>query len=194
MRILKLTLITLAAMIAFSASASALTVKKRIEAPGLPDEVWAVAGADFCAIKAWHPAVVECEEVTEGGDTYRVLTLGDGAKLKEKLTDKDAMSYNYVITEGPLPIKNYTSKLWVEEDDEPDRTVIFWQSEFDADGTSDEEATKIISGILKDGVKGIKKNSLAAWDAREEAKGNVVSKGRARTDLDDDDDDDDDDD
>ncbi len=191
MRIFKLTLITLAAVIAFSASAWSITVKKRIEAPGLPNEVWAVAGADFCAIKAWHPAVVKCEDVTEGDNTFRVLTLGVGAKLKEKMTGKDAMSYTYVITEGPLPIKNYSSKLWVEEDDEPDRTVIYWQSEFEADGTSDEEATKIITGILKDGVKGIKKNSIAAWDAREAAAGNVVSTGRERTDLDDDDDDDD---
>jgi hypothetical protein len=39
MRIFKLTLITLAAVIAFSASAWAITVKKRIEAPGLPNEV-----------------------------------------------------------------------------------------------------------------------------------------------------------
>lgn len=69
--------------------------------------------------------------------------------------------------------------------------MIYWQSEFEADGTSDEEATKIITGILKDGVKGIKKNSIAAWDAREAAAGNVVSTGRERTDLDDDDDDDD---
>ena len=44
-----------------------------------------------------------------------------------------------------------------------------------------------LTAILKDGVKGIKKKSIAAWDAREAAAGNVVSKGRARTDLDDDD-------
>ena len=187
MRIFKLTLITWAAVIAFSASAWAITVKKRIEPPGLPNEVWAVAGADFCAIKSWHPAVAECEEVTESGDTVRVLTLGDGATIKEKMTGKDATSYSYAITEGPLPVKNYTAKLWVEEDAAPARTVIYWPSEFEADGTSDAEAKKIIAGILKDGVKGIKKKSIAAWDAREAAAGNVVSKGRARTDLDDDD-------
>ena len=62
---------------------------------------------------------------------------------------------------------NYKSKLWVEEDDEPDRSVIFWQSEFDpADGTSEDDAKKIIAGILGDGVKGIKKNAIAAWDAK----------------------------
>jgi len=190
MRVIKLTLIALAAII-WSGSAWAVTVKKRIEAPGLPAEVWVVAGETFCKIKDWHPAVEECEEVTEGGDTYRVLTLGDGGKIKEKLTGKDDLSYSYDIVEGPLPVKNYKSKLWVELDDEPDRTIIYWQSDFDpADGTSEAEAKKIVTGILGDGVKGIKKNSIAAWDAREAAAGNVVSKGRDRSNEDDDDDDD----
>ncbi len=189
MRIFKLTLIAMAAII-WSGSAWAITVKKRIEAPGLPNEVWAVAGEGFCKIKDWHPAVTECEEVTEGGDTYRLLTLGDGGKIKEKLTGKDDLSYNYEIVESPLPVKNYKSKLWVELDDEPDRTIIYWQSDFDpADGTSDADAKKVITGILGDGVKGIKKNSIAAWDAREAAAGNKVSKGRDRSDDEDDDDD-----
>jgi Polyketide cyclase / dehydrase and lipid transport len=167
MRIFKLTLIALAAIIAWSASAWAITVKKRIEAPGLPDEVWAIAGEGFCQIKDWHPAVAKCEEITEDGATYRLLTLGDGGKIKEKLTGTDDLSYNYEIVESPLPVKNYKSKLWVEEDDEPDRTVIYWQSDFDAaDGTSDDEAKKVITGILGDGVKGIKKNAIAAWDEK----------------------------
>ena len=43
--------------------------------------------------------------------------------------------------------------------------MIYWQSEFEAaDGTSEEDAKKIVTGILGDGVKGIKKNALAAWD------------------------------
>ena len=31
---------------------------------------------------------------------------------------------------------------------------------------ADEEAKKIITGILSDGVSGIKKNAIAAWDAK----------------------------
>ncbi len=44
--------------------------------------------------------------------------------------------------------------------------MIYWQSDFDANGASDDEAKKIITGILGDGVKGIKKNAIAAWDAK----------------------------
>jgi hypothetical protein len=85
MRMFKLALIALAALLLGSASASAITVKKRIEAPGLPPQVWEQAGG-FCAIKTWHPAVADCVEEKEGDVTFRTLTLKDGGKIKEKLT------------------------------------------------------------------------------------------------------------
>jgi polyketide cyclase/dehydrase/lipid transport protein len=165
MRMMKLALIAGLAVIFGTGSAYAITVKKRIEAPGLPPEVWQVVGG-FCAIKDWHPAVASCEETKEGDVTFRTLTLKDGGKIKEKLTGTEATAYTYEIVESPLPVKNYKSKLWLEVDDEPDRTVIYWQSDFDANGKSDEEVKKIITGILGDGVKGIKKASIAAWDAK----------------------------
>jgi hypothetical protein len=180
MRVFKLTLVALAATFAWTAAAEAIEVKKRREAPGKPAEVWAVVG-DFCAIKDWHPAVAECEQIEEGGDTFRILTLGDGGKIKEKLTDSDDTSYSYEIIEGPLPVKNYEATLEVGEDDEPDRVEIEWEAEFDADGVEDAEATKIISGIFNDGVTGIKKKAIAAYDKREAAAGNPVSKGRDRS-------------
>jgi Polyketide cyclase / dehydrase and lipid transport len=166
MRMIKLALATGLALAIGTGSAYAVTVKKRIEAPGLPAEVWEVVG-EFCAIKDWHPAVAECEEAKDGDAIVRTLTLQDGGKIKEKQTGTEDLAYTYEIVEGPLPVTNYSSKLWVEEDDEPDRTVIYWQSEFDpADGTSEADAKKIITGILGDGVKGIKKSAIAAWDAK----------------------------
>jgi hypothetical protein len=165
MRILKLGLATGIALLIASGSAYAITVKKRIEAPGLPPEVWAEVGA-FCAIEKWHPAVAKCEETKDGDTTFRTLTLKDGGKIKEKLTGTEDVAYTYEIVESPLPIKTYKSRLWLETDDEPDRTVIFWQSDFDANGKSDDEAKKIITGILGDGVKGIKKVAIEAWDKK----------------------------
>jgi len=166
MRIMRLALVALAALLFTSASASAITVKKRTEAPGLPPEIWKIVG-DFCAIKTWHPVVADCVETKEGDVTYRTLTLKDGGKIKEKLTGTEDVAYTYEIVESPLPVKNYKSKLWLEVDDEPDRSVIYWQSDFDAaDGKTDEEAQKVITGILKDGVKGIKEQAIAAHDAK----------------------------
>lgn len=181
MRVFKVTLIALAAVFAWSAAAEAIEVKKRREAPGTPAEVWAVVG-DFCAIKNWHPAVAECEEFEEGGDTFRMLTLKDGGKIKEKLTDKDDTSYSYEIVESPLPVQDYSAKLEIGEDDEPDRVEIEWEAEFDAKGVEDAEAEKVIAGIFNDGVSGIKKAAIEAYDKREAAAGKPVSKGRDRDD------------
>jgi polyketide cyclase/dehydrase/lipid transport protein len=165
MRTTRLALIAAATLLTFAGSANAITVKKRTEAPGLPPEIWEVVGS-FCAIKDWHPAAADCVESKEGDDTFRTITLKDGGKIKEKLTGTDATSYSYEIVESPLPVKNYKSKLWLEVDDEPDRSVILWQSDFDANGASDDEAKKKITGILADGVKGIKKAAIEAWDKK----------------------------
>jgi Polyketide cyclase / dehydrase and lipid transport len=165
MRMMKLALVALAALLLGSASAFAITVKKRTEAPGLPPQIWAIVG-DFCAIKTWHPAVADCVQEKEGDVVFRTLTLKDGGKIKEKLTGTEELGYTYEIVESPLPVKNYKSRLRLETDDEPDRTVIFWQSDFDANGKSDDEAKKIITGILGDGVKGIKKIAIEAWDKK----------------------------
>ena len=165
MRMMKAALVTGFTLLIGSGSAYAITVKKRTEAPGLPPEIWAIVG-EFCAIKDWHPAVAQCEETKEGDVTFRTLTLKDGGKIKEKLTGTEDLAYTYEIVESPLPVKNYKSKLWLEVDDEPDRSVILWQSDFDANGKSDEEGEKIITGILKDGVKGIKEKAIAGYDAK----------------------------
>jgi len=168
MRMMKLALIMMVASLLGSASASAVTVKKRIEAPGLPAQIWEHAGG-FCAIKTWHPAVAECVEEKDGDAVFRTLTLKDGGKIREKLTGTEDHSYSYEIIESPLPVKNYKAKLWLEVDDEPDRSVIYWQADFDPEGASEDDAKSKITAILGDGVKGIKKQALTAYHAREAA-------------------------
>ncbi len=169
MRPAKLATLTLAALLLGSASANAITVKKRIEAPGLPPRIWGVAG-DFCAIRIWHPAVASCEETREGSATFRTLTLKDGGKIKEKLSRTEDLGYSSEIVESTLPVKNYKSKLWVEFDDEPDRTAIYWQSDFNANGASAAEAQKRITDLLYEGVKGIKRISIALHDGEDPTK------------------------
>ena len=166
MRIIKLALAACLVLVIGSGSAYALTVKKKRAAPGDPEEVWALIG-DFCAIKNWHPAVAECEETKDGDTTFRTLTLKDGGKIKEKLTGTEDTAYSYEIVESPLPVKNYKATLSVEEDeDSPNRSEVEWEATFDANGASDEDATKVIAGIFEDGVKAIKKQAIDAWDAK----------------------------
>jgi Polyketide cyclase / dehydrase and lipid transport len=166
MRMTKVAFAAGLALLIGSSSAHALTVKKKRDAPGDPAEVWALIG-DFCAIKNWHPAVASCAETRDGDVTFRMLTLKDGGKIREKLTGNKETSYSYEIVESPLPVLNYKAMLSVEEDeDSPDRSEVEWEATFDAKGASDEDAQKAIAGIFEDGIKAIKKAAIAAYDAK----------------------------
>ena len=159
MRNVKVVVAALAAFALGTGSAYAIEVSKKINAPAVPPKVWAIAG-DFCAIKDWHPLVADCKQTEEGGTTFRTLTLKNGGTIKEKLLESDDTSYSYEIIESPLPVKNYKARLWLEVDDEPDRSVILWQSDFDANGASDDDAKKKITDIFTSGLKGIKQKVL----------------------------------
>lgn len=119
------------------------------------DYVWGYAG-DFCAIATWHPAVETCETTEEDGTTYRILTLGDGAQLKERHDGETATGYSYTIIEGPLPVKDYSSTFEAEGDAES--TTINWSSTFLAEGATDDEAKEVISGIYDGGLSTIADN------------------------------------
>ena len=161
MHVRNLALLAAMALVASGGHALALDVNKKIAAPAQLLVVWSTI-SEFCSIKDWHPAIADCKESKEGDDTFRVLTLKDnGGTIKEKLTGSDDTSYSYEIVESPLPVKNYSAKLWVEPDDrDPARTVIHWDATFDANGKSDEEATKVVSDIFMAGLKSIKQKTL----------------------------------
>ena len=119
------------------------------------DDVWGYAG-DFCAIATWHPAVETCEITDEDGTTYRILTLGDGAQLKERHDGATANGYSYTIVEGPLPVKEYSSTFEAEGD--AMSTTINWSSTFMSEGATDDEAKEVISGIYDGGLSTIAGN------------------------------------
>ena len=118
--------------------------------------LWEKVGG-WCAISEWHPAVAKCEESKDGDAELRTLTLQDGGVIKEKLIDRGSTSYKYEILESPLPVKNYTAQFSVTpDDDDLDEINVVWSATYDANGTEDKEARKVIDGIFKDGIDSIK--------------------------------------
>ena len=132
-----------------------LEVNKSIQIDSSLESVWNYAG-DFCAISVWHPAVEACEITEEDGATYRMLTLGDGAQIKERHDGETATGYSYTIIEGPLPVKDYSSTFEAEGD--AMSTTINWSSTFMADGATDDEAVGVITGIYDGGLSTIAGN------------------------------------
>jgi hypothetical protein len=134
--------------------ALAIDVGQSTKVAVAPADAWA-AITDFCSIADWHPAIVGCEQFEEDGKTMRRLELGDGGEIVEALTAHDdaAMTYSYVIVEGPLPVADYASTMSVTPS--TDGAIIDWRGAFAAAGVTDSEATGLITGIYQSGLESL---------------------------------------
>jgi mxaD protein len=150
-------LLAASAFLAASAAglaAESISVSRETTVDSSPATVWKLVG-DFNALDVWHPAVAR--STASGGDNKtgatRVLTLGDGAKITEKLLARDAAkhSYSYSILKSPLPVKNYRSTIRLSPTADG-RTLMVWSSIFDAEGAPDGKAAEVIQGIYDAGL------------------------------------------
>lgn len=118
---------------------------------GSVDEVWAAIGG-FADLAQWHPAVAS--STLEQGGRVRRLCLADGASLVERLHSfsERERSYGYSIEQGPLPLSRYRSRLQVCELTGGSGSRVEWSAEFDADGVSEAEAIRIVTGIYRAGL------------------------------------------
>ena len=145
-----------AGAIALASPAFALDVSEKLDSALSADAVWARVG-DFCGIAKWHPAVKGCALSTKDGASFRLLDLGGGATVLEKLLSRDdaARTYTYSIVEGVLPVQNYTSTIAVAANGAG--STIVWIGKFDAKGAPDAKAAEVISGVYKAGQAALAK-------------------------------------
>ncbi len=118
--------------------------------------VWALV-SDFGNIADWHPACSASLAETVGDAVHRTITVGDGARLIEKLDLKDdaTMTLEYSIIEGPLPVSDYRSSLSVAANESG--STLTWSGRFAADGAPEERAKQIVAGIYEGGLEALKK-------------------------------------
>jgi hypothetical protein len=110
-------------------------------------------------------------ESTEDGAKVRLLTLKDGAKIKEKLLDEKPNFYRYEILESPLPVKNYQAQFALTPDDDDEDEINFaWSATFDADGKTNKEAHDVIDAIFQAGLDNIKTNAGTKADDDDDKK------------------------
>jgi mxaD protein len=142
-----------------------LSVSKTVNLKGSPEATWSLIG-DYCAIQDWHPAIAKCEIVSGTNNragAMRVLTLGDGATIREELIKHDARArtYSYKILESPLPVVSYTATITVFAGSNGG-SVVEWKSTFKAGpNTDDATARTTIEGIYDAGLA-----NLQAKDAK----------------------------
>lgn len=136
-----------------------LTVMEKVDLPVAPARAWETI-KDFDGWQYWHPAIASTDIIKGKGNTkgtVRVLTTGDGAKITEELLRHDdrSMTYQYKFTDSPLPVANYVSTIKIVKT--RDGSTVVWSSNFVAkQGTTDEDARKVIAGIYTAGLDNLK--------------------------------------
>lgn len=133
--------------------AAALEVTRSVQVAANADEVWALVGR-FDGLADWHPAVT-ASLLDESDGRIRILTLGNGASLRERLLERsDAeRKFSYVILESPLPVQNYESVLQVSELGAAGGAVVEWSARFNAaKGAAPNEAEQAIAGVFDAGL------------------------------------------
>jgi mxaD protein len=167
-----LTLLAVSACAPSGGDAPVLTVTKSIDVAAPASAVWDVV-KDFDALNRWHPAVARTE-IVEGSNNavgaVRVLTLGDGGTVREKLLayEADGRSMTYSILEGVLPVSDYESTITVAENGGTASTVT-WSGSFrrkdtgptPAAGADDAAATGTMESVYQGGLDNLKRMAEA---------------------------------
>lgn len=124
-----------------------------IEAPA--EDVWNTVRA-FGNIDQYVAAVDSVESTGEGVGMTRVLTLEDGASIKERLDarDDERRTLRYTIVEGPLPVENYVSTMSVRPIGEQ-QCEAAWHCTFDPAGAPVEEVKPNLEALYTAGLQGL---------------------------------------
>src|SRR5438552_3666674 len=132
-------------------------VVETIDIKATPDAVWAVMGAPE-SISVWHPGIAT-SPITDG---VRYLALEGGGDVVEPVvehSDKDHY-YVYAISSGPFDMKDYRSRLEVQEATGGARVV--WTGEFEANDPDQADGlAQVFSGVYKAGLEGIRQAAEA---------------------------------
>lgn len=121
------------------------------------DRVWGIVKR-FGAIADWHPAIAEGRidgAIADGTPgCVRVLRLGDGGTLRERLlaVDEANRSFTYRIDAAPLPVDDYHLTVSLVPITGEPRTVIRWTARFDVrPGHDPAEQVATIRGLVAGG-------------------------------------------
>jgi hypothetical protein len=138
-----------------------MIVTQKISAP--PQVVWEVV-KDFNDM-SWHPAVAKTEG--NGGNNIgatRVLTLGNGGQIHEKLEkyDDEKHAFFYRISSVDvkvLPVTNYSSWFSIKAD-QNGGSLVTWKGAFYRGFPNNEPPPELSDQAAKDAVKGVYESGL----------------------------------
>jgi uncharacterized protein YndB with AHSA1/START domain len=152
-----------------SQSGSGRSIMARAHASSVIDapieQVWSRI-RDFDGLPNWHPGIAKSN--VEGGKPsdqvgcVRVLTLQNGAVIREQLLEMSDLGhhYSYSILESPLPVANYRGTLRLRRITDGNRTFAEWSASFGANPAEKQAETEdfISNGVFQGGFDALNKH------------------------------------
>jgi len=118
------------------------------------DEVWKLISDFGGMIEALMgvPAELEGEGI---GQTRTLPTGGDPMVERLEAQDDEKKMLQYSIVSGPFPVTSYLSTMQLTPIGD-NRTKLVWSATFEpAEGTTQDEAEKMVAGVYKGGIAGL---------------------------------------
>jgi hypothetical protein len=119
--------------------------------------VWELV-RDFGGLQRWAAGIESVSVAGEGVGAVRTLGMPGGLTLQERLEALDdrtrTLSYAIVGTH-PLPFDDYLATIRVAEDG--GGCQVDWSSTFTPRGDAEAQAVRIVEGIYRGGIAGLKK-------------------------------------
>jgi uncharacterized protein YndB with AHSA1/START domain len=130
-----------------------VTVSRTVEVD--PVRVWnTIAAAD--GLDKWLPAIAQCTLEGSGVGATRYCTLGNGARLKERIVEVDHVRrvFRYSIDEHPLPARNVVGTVTVREAG-ASGSQVSWGASFAVEQAHKAELEGMFRQIYDDAISGL---------------------------------------
>jgi hypothetical protein len=122
------------------------------------DQAWA-AISSIGGLDRWFPIITNCTVFGSGEGATRILTLADGAKIKDRIEviDPQHRRFRYTRTESPFPVQSYLGTVDVRKVNDGTAEVS-WTVDMDVQEFQRDALVELLRNALTEGIQGLEQD------------------------------------
>lgn len=122
------------------------------------DKVWS-AISSIGGLDRWFPIISTCRVEGDGVGATRIMTLVDGAEMRDRVLEIDhtAKRFRYERPQLPFPVRNYVGTVKVR-DVGGSKSEVSWIVSFDGEQEAREQVSALVFRAISDGISGLERD------------------------------------
>jgi mxaD protein len=119
------------------------------------DRAWA-AISSIGGLDRWFPIITDCTVNGTGEGATRILTLADGAKIKDRIEaiDHQHKLFRYNRIESPFPVQSYRGTVEVRRISDS-TSEVSWTVEIEVQEDQRDALVELLRNALAEGIQGL---------------------------------------